>query len=281
MICIVTALDCEARPLINYFKLKRDQLFKPFPLYIGDITLAVCGIGTSNAMLACAATAGLNISEQLKNNKVSESAWLNIGIGGHSRHDVGTPFLAHKVIAHQQYTNFKSKTYYPQWPGKWPCQTSDVVTVTQAVEHYDQMAIYDMEASGFCEAAYKFSTLELVQVLKIISDNKNSPISEINKSMVTALVEAQMDLIVSIISSLNKVACDLASHSSIPMEYDNLVNHYSVSVSMQIQLKQLLGRWQLLGTGSIIEAVPVQDYRSIKDWMKVASTKLAKLPINF
>ena len=281
MICIVTALDCEARPLINHFKLKRDQQFKPFPLYVGDITLAVCGVGASNAMMACAATAGLNIAAQMQNTRVNESAWLNIGIGGHSRHDIGTPFLAHKVIAHQQNINSTPKSYYPQWPGKWPCQTADVVTVVQADEHYEQAAIYDMEASGFCEAAYKFSTVELVQVLKIISDNKTSSINEKNKSMVTELVEAQMNLIVSIISRLNNVACDLESRAGMPQDYDSLITHYSVSVSMQFQLKQLLGRWQLLGDGSILEAVPVQDCRSIKDWMKAATNSLAKLPVNF
>jgi len=282
MIHIVTALDCEARPLIDHFKLKRCQLFKPFPLYMGgNIKLVVCGIGAHNAIIACAALGGFNSGESIASDKiVTETAWFNIGVGGHLQADVGQPFLAHKVseVSVQQ---SKTKSFYPCWIGKWPCQSANIVTVSEPVTDYQPETIYDMEASGFCEAAYRFSTIELVQVLKIISDNNTQSIDLVNKELVIGLLMDQIDLISSIVSTMQDTALEIERLSDKPDNFEYLLNYYRVSVSNQVQLKHLLRRWQLLESGSVLDSVSVEKHKSIKFWMNAVSDKLSHSPVIF
>ncbi len=293
MISIVTALDCEARPLIQYFKLKRCQLFRPFPLYIGDdVHLAVCGIGKLNALSTTSALAGIHAGNAvMRGVTVSESAWFNVGIAGHSRHEIGDAYLVHKVTdTVSMASSFcdasvgvgkKNKTYYPLWAGKWPCKSENLITVSEPVTDYLTQAIYDMEGSGFCEAAYRYSTLELVHVLKVISDNKIRPADLIDKAMVTRLIENQIPLIVSVIEGLQQVSQELSALADNPPEYDFLLSQYRVSVSVQFQLKQLLRRWQLLESGSILEVVSPNNFQSIKHWIKAANLKVEGLPVSF
>lgn len=52
MIVFLTALSCEARPLIEHFKLKA-QTHSPFSIYQGkNRSLIVSGIGKINAAMA-------------------------------------------------------------------------------------------------------------------------------------------------------------------------------------------------------------------------------------
>ncbi len=327
MIFIVTALDCEARPLIQHYKMRRCQQFKPFPLYQGDnISLVVSGIGATNAMLATATLAGMNAGQSVDSHtgmpmthprqpnrsvnstpnpiiarvpgsQIPEVAWLNIGIGGHQHYAIGSAFLAHKVTNSTVISDSatadseagdsgttagaKGNTYYPLWAGKWPCATENILTVSKAVTDYPKQVIYEMEGIGFCEAAYRFSTVELVHLLKVISDNKMQSIDAINKSSITCLMDEQMPLISSIVESLQHTAAGLNNLSDLPNDYESLVRHYPVSVSMQFQLKQVLRRWQLLTENSVLDVVPIEKYQSIKQWLKVATEKVALLPVSF
>ncbi|VAW81640.1 hypothetical protein MNBD_GAMMA12-712 [hydrothermal vent metagenome] len=337
MIFIVTALDCEARPLIQHYKLRRCQQFKPFPLYTGDdIRLVVSGIGAVNAMLATAMMAGINAGQSVVPHYVKpdlhlspnssviakprhsiiphsiipgtqspELAWLNIGIGGHYQYDIGSAFLAHKVsnaavikspvmkstvtdstvigesATIDPHTIAKVNTYYPIWGGKWPCSTENILTVPSVVSDYPTQGICEMEGTGFCEAAYRFSTAELVHLLKVVSDNKMQSIDSLNKTSIAALIEKQMPLISMVVESLQQTANALNDLAAMPNDYEFLVGHYPVSVSMQFQLKQLLRRWQLLAEHSILEIVPPEKYQSIKRWMKVATEQVALLRVSF
>jgi len=279
MISIVTALDCEARPLIQHFKLQRCQSFKPFPLYTGEnIKLAVSGIGKLNALSVTSAMAGIQAGDKLtQHSHISEIAWLNVGIGGHALHEVGSAFLVHKVTD----DNDKNKTFYPVWAGKWPCSSTNLMTVSELACDYSHHTIHDMEGSGFCEAASRYSTVELVHLLKIVSDNKAQSVELIDKSMVTKIVEEQIPLIVSVIELLQTTAEELDALSDTPMEYNVLLDRYRVSVSLQYQLKQLLRRWQVLDSTSVLEAVPSDKFHSIKQWMEAAEKQILSLPMSF
>ena len=77
MIQLLTALKCEARPLIEAFNLVRCQGNGPHELYQnGELQLLVSGPGKT---AAAAATAFAFASSGLQEN----TAWLNIGIAGH------------------------------------------------------------------------------------------------------------------------------------------------------------------------------------------------------
>ncbi|MDD1611653.1 MAG: hypothetical protein LUQ57_00775, partial [Methylococcaceae bacterium] len=89
---IHTALPCEARPLIEHFRLKKDLSSHPFEVYSQDgICLVVTGIGK------CAMAAGVAYT-QARMVAAEKPILLNVGIAGHSDHDVGRVFLAGKII---------------------------------------------------------------------------------------------------------------------------------------------------------------------------------------
>jgi len=47
-IFIYAALPCEAKPLVEHFKLKKDTTIQPFAVYLNqDICLTVTGLGKS------------------------------------------------------------------------------------------------------------------------------------------------------------------------------------------------------------------------------------------
>ena len=84
---IVTALDSEARPLLDQYRLRASANSGPFRLYGNDnILLIVSGIGRVNAAAASAYLAALA--------GPGVHSWLNIGIGGQRDYVLGSAWLA-------------------------------------------------------------------------------------------------------------------------------------------------------------------------------------------
>jgi adenosylhomocysteine nucleosidase len=84
-------LQCEASPIIAHFNL-RSYPDSPFPIYYNEtMALIVSGIGKINC---AAATAYLQV---LRGGSL-HSAWLNIGIAGHSEYPLGKGLLVHQII---------------------------------------------------------------------------------------------------------------------------------------------------------------------------------------
>ena len=283
MLFLLTALDCEARPVIHHFRLQRNQAFKPFPLYENEtLKLAVSGVGMDNMSLACATLAGIHSATQFNSgNQVSEAAWLNIGIAGHQSATPGSAFLVHKVSGGSASPDSQGRHFYPVWPGQWPHLTASLMTVDKPELEYAQDALYDMEATAFYRTASRFSTLELIHVLKVISDNPQSSLADINKESVSRLVGNQIELISMIVERLLHTADMLTELAQKPKGFDDLLAHYSVSVSQQVQLGRVLRRLQLLEAGAVLDLLPLAQYKSIKHWMQAANEYLSTLTIRF
>ena len=91
MMYFVVALDCEAKPLIAHYRLRRDRNAVGFAVYRNEqIALIVSGIGR-----VAAATAVGYLQALLGNQR--NCAWLNVGIGGHRNYCIGDTYLAHKI----------------------------------------------------------------------------------------------------------------------------------------------------------------------------------------
>ena len=139
MINLVIALDCEAKPLIDRFDLKRQQEHV-YPLYTSDnIQLIVSGVGKLNAATATGYLAGLT---------KEPAAWLNIGIAGHKKHGIGNSYLTHKII-----DKHSDRCWYPAFTFKSSIATDTLCTFENAVTEYHDDLLHDMEASAFYQAA--------------------------------------------------------------------------------------------------------------------------------
>ena len=190
MLHLLTATHTEAKPLIHTFKLKKKD-FNEFHIYINknkNISLTITGIGKINSSAATSYTA--IIFNHCKNN-----VWLNIGICGHKIFQVGEIFLVNKVIDQSS-----SKVWYPSINFKTDIKQATCLTVDE-ITKYDENLL-DMELSGIQQTSLKFSTIEFVHSLKIVSDNENQSISK-SKNEITKLIDKKLNIIENFIVNIS------------------------------------------------------------------------------
>ena len=249
---IFTALECEAKPIINYFGLKKELSEHSFSIYKNDtIVLAISGIGKIPMAAAVAYVFALY-------SRASSPVIINIGIAGHKTLELGSLILASKVS-----DNDSGKRFYPQLIGNNFPKCKEVVTSSKPCKEYKADCLSDMEASAFYEIALKFSSNELVHCIKIISDNKTSSINEIKPKLV-------VEWIVGLMGEIDELIQFWLTQSNLikPIEleeYEEIVNNWHFSVTSQIKLKTLLQRWEVLSTDSwvIPSAPPLRNSKEI------------------
>ena len=228
-----TALPCEAKPLINHFKLKKELSISAFTVYRNaELTLTVTGIGKSAMAAGVAYTLALFPATSLP-------ILINVGIAGHSTHKLGSVFATEKITDQET-----GRSYYPQLVISPPCPTHTLVTVAQAMPDYASDSIYEMEASAFYEIAIRFSSGELIQCIKIISDNKNNPSSQIKPAQVSQWVSDVLPVIEEYRQQLSQLAMmDKPSEDS---SYAEIITQWHFSSNEKFQLINLLNKRAIL-----------------------------------
>lgn len=236
---IFTALECEAKPIINYFDLKKELTEHSFSIYKKDsILLTISGVGK----VSMAAAVGYVFAFS---PKTTAPVIINIGIAGHKTHTLGDLFIASKIS-----DNDSGKKFYPQLLGDNLPNCGKILTYSKPSTNYQADYISDMEASAFYEIALKFSSNELVHCIKIISDNDTSSINNIRPKLVTEWIANHLLEIEKLLQYWVKQSCSIKPNEL--EEYTEIINKCHFSVSSQIKLKTLLQRWNVLSTNSWI-----------------------------
>ena len=93
--------------------------------------------------------------------------------------------------------NFNKTQYnwYPSLLWKTKIKKNPLITVGFPKIRYSKDFIYDMEASGFFKGARKFVGPEMVQSIKIISDNKKSSILNISSNKIENWIKCKTTII--------------------------------------------------------------------------------------
>ncbi|HFE37281.1 MAG TPA: hypothetical protein ENK06_02525 [Gammaproteobacteria bacterium] len=192
MINLVCALHCEAKPIISHYKLSKipDAVFPIFENQ--QICLVVSGVGKVNT---AAAMSYLFVKKQEKKN----NPWLNFGIAGHKAAATGCWFNVNKVT--DAVTGVR---YYPMRYPLFNCSTVALKTMDKPQDTYEAEVLFDMEASAFMATALKFCSVELVQVMKIVSDNEHNHINCIDKKYVNTMIQNNLAPLIEVISFLQK-----------------------------------------------------------------------------
>lgn len=233
MLFIVCALACEAKPIISHFQLQLIENTSSFPLYANSsIYLIVSGVGKVQTAAAMGYLLGLT-------GNPLHSAWLNVGIAGHASMALGSGILAHQII-----DRASGRSYYPTFVIDRPVATASVWTVEQPEIHYEGTGVYDMEASAFWSVASRFTTAELIHCYKVISDNRQSGSSYLNKNQVTELISAHLNSIETFIKALQKLNHSLACLELSEGEISPFLKQWHFTRTQQCQLKCLLQRWK-------------------------------------
>lgn len=233
-IFIFTALECEAKPLISLFKLKRTDS-QEFSIYTHqDISLTVTGVG-KNSMAAGVAFTLATLAY------TASPILINLGIAGHKTEMIGNIVLADKIS-----DSDSLRTFYPQFIGiNWPT-TCPIKTFSAPTTQYSDHHLNDMEASAFYEIATKFSSSELIHCIKIISDNQHSSIKNINAKNVATWIDSNTTSIQSLIDHLR-----LLQKTTMAIKFDNynkIINTWHFTTTGKIKLKFLLLQWKVLST---------------------------------
>ena len=187
---IVVAMKREALPLINYWDLKENSK-KFYSNKKKKINLIISGIGKKRAE-----NATIYLAEKTNNN----SFFLNIGIAGHKNYKLGEIILISKI------TDNKTKySWYPSLLWKTKIKKTPLITVGFPKIRYTTNFLYDMEASGFFKGAREFVGPEMVQCIKIISDNKKSSILNISSNKIENWINNKITIIDKLIKEFLKV----------------------------------------------------------------------------
>ncbi len=171
--------------------------------------------------------------------KPSNAVFINIGVAGHKTHALEKAFCIEKIIDYDTGRNF-----YPQLVVNLPCPTQTICTVSIAINKYPENCLYDMEASAFYQTAVRFSSSELIQCLKVVSDNETSNIANIDPQQVSEFIANSIGTLEKLLIKLTTLAA-LTDYSKMDL-YPQLISQWHFSSSNKNKLKSLLSKWQAI-----------------------------------
>ncbi len=270
MLTIVTALLCEAKPVIAKYKLKKIAGDHPYQIYEKDeISLIVSGVGKAGSASATGYAHAIKASPKY-------SAWLNIGMAGHSSLETKTGFLVNKI--HDRSTD---QTWFPPIVFEPPCVTDKLVTVDRPESEYKSVGGIDMEASGFYSTASRFTTSELVQCYKVVSDNPQTPVRKTSKNEATDLINGKMENISFLIDQLLNDSHELSAQNKTPIMFDEIYNRIKMTHSEELLIKDRLKKLYLLNPKALCNFSQEEKANSEKSVIKILDQLIAKQEISF
>ena len=194
---LVVALNSEARPLIEYYGMHLEEQHGGLRIYTGEnASLAIGGIGATGSATAVGFLAA--------HNEHRNRIWVNVGIAGHHQADLGQVYLVDKIVG----TDI-NQTQFPSICFPSPIPSSTLTTVIEPQTDYAPDTLYDMEGAAFFDAAARFSSVELISLIKVVSDNQSHPITKISKSIVEGLISEALPAVTVIIENCRALANEL------------------------------------------------------------------------
>jgi adenosylhomocysteine nucleosidase len=272
MLRFVVALQAEARSLVERFAMAAVSE-APFPVYRGEEGwLIVSGHGKA---ASAAATAYLHLTA----GGAPGRAWLNVGLGGHSRRTLGEGVLAHKIS-----DAASGASWYPQLVIDAPGPTAPVLSVERMEEEYALPWVYESEAAGFFPTACRFSVAELVHCYKVISDNPDATLSRRMSSTVVAdLIAANGDRIETFARGLVDLAGELEAAAADPPGYHAALGRWAFTPAQQRRLRRLLQRLAALDPESSRDPLYLEALfagaRAEREVLRSLEARLAAIPI--
>ena len=264
MLNLIAATQAEADPVISALKLKK--ITAPLNCYQNkDTHLVIAGIGKCCTATACGWLAEKTAPSSGRTGTGKSAAWLNFGIAGRGSTDTGTLMMAHEVT-----DAATGRVWYPHRIFQ-SMPSSSLTTVDRPLAHYPPGQLLDMEASAFVESARHFSHAELVQSVKVVSDNEKQPYTNINAKLANQLITDNTKSILECAQTLQALAASIAPmDSSIS---DTILEQWHFSVSQTVRLERLLQRYGVIYSPMTDIPPGLQEQKSTKDalnWLQSA-----------
>jgi len=234
---IVIALHPEAKPLIEYYHLRKiTHIDMPFTIYVNKektIYLIISGIGK---IKIATATTFLYMWTGSK----SHSTFLNIGLAGSKQFALEEGVLIHKIT--------EMSTHKNGYPFVTPIKIKNqatLMTYDTPQKDYPMTGLMDMEGSAFFQTATHFVSVEQVQLFKVVSDADEKSLLAINHDQASQWINKNLkqiallaDYLISLSSQENQINMD-----------DDLLEKFKTqwhfTYSQLLQLKKNLRHWRL------------------------------------
>ncbi len=236
---VFCALACEAKPLIETWKLSKQQTPLSFATYSNaSRVVVISGIGKA----AMAGAIGYTLA---RFPELQMPIMVNFGIAGHASQPCGAVYLANKLTDSET-----DKRFYPQLAFSLPCATSNLISYPKPETAYATESLYDMEASSFYEMAVRFSSCELIHCLKVVSDNRQNPVANCNEANVAQWCSQQLSTLDDLLDQLQQLRQSLAVIDM--TEYQQILGELHFSATSSAKLRTLLQRWNVLNKNEIL-----------------------------
>lgn len=189
MIYIITALDAEARALVDHYHLRRDFSL-PYTLYKNEqMVLLVSGMGKNNALMAVSALLGWRIPK-------AEDCLINIGIcGAPPSYEIGETLLIHQI-------RDANRSYYPDILYTHSLRECSLTCVDEAQSALHDSPV-DMESGAVFCASSRFFKLHRLAFIKIVSDHFTP--ETVTKEGVIELIQSNLKRVDEVCSALENV----------------------------------------------------------------------------
>ncbi|MCG8325534.1 MAG: hypothetical protein MI673_08455 [Thiotrichales bacterium] len=263
MLALICAHPAEARPLIENLDLQPDPAGRLFRVYSNPeaaLALVVSGQGKIAAAMAC-----MHLYDCLQLGPCD--AWLNVGIAGHARRTIGEAVLAYRIR-----DAATDEAWYPQINFPVDMPTDSCLTVDRPLAEYPDH-LCDMEASGLYSAATRFTSLELLHSLKVVSDNRDQPYPQVKPALATDLITAVMPRIRHLIAVLGTASKDLHGTYAADAIHAVFLRRWHFTHTQGHQLRQWLRNWHCLYP----EQDPLSHFHSCSSAQKVLAALQAEL----
>ncbi len=196
----IVALSCEAKPIIDELRLTKQLSPTPFPVFRSDFhQLVISGIGK----VAAAAATGFLLGSSMRKKEIQ--AFLNVGIAGHGTLQTNSVFIANCISDDQE-----KAIFYPPQILDSNFEPSRLCTCSNPNQKYQKGLGFDMEAHAFYSIASRSVTRELIQVLKVVSDNEGQSFESIQPTMVTAFICNHLSSILTFAQELDTLAQEIS-----------------------------------------------------------------------
>ena len=265
---LVVALATEARPLIDHYRMVGCNDVRGFRVYGTETQrLVVTGIGKVNAAAGTAYLAGISSD--------ANPVWLNVGIAGHRNLAAGTGTHATRIS-----DGATGRNWYPSQVASMPGVGVQVITHDQPVTEYPLDCVCDMEASAFFSTAVRFSTSELVQCYKVISDNPSNSIQQLTPKLVASFIGDRLKDIDHAVESLRDLACDLPVHDDLQNDFARFADYWHFTVAQQTQLRNVLRRLRARGAGHMVTPDNWQHCTTSRQLLVEIESYLTAMPVS-
>ena len=223
----VVAYLAEAQPVIDYYDLKKVD-HASIPLFQNDQhSLVLSGLGKNSAT-----SATQNLSRSTNN---PNGGWINLGISGHGSLAKGDLFIAGKIL-----DDNAKETFYPPQLYASSITVSTLKSCSKPSMEYQEGMGYDMEAHAFYKTACQFTTRELIQVVKVVSDNPSFPLDQFSPKDAPVMINQHLQRIDDLVKQIEETSNTFQIDDKVEEMFESIGKIHSFSVTRSHQLQELV-----------------------------------------